>query len=68
MKAGRRWVVKGAVVFATMGVQTSLFAIDQALIDAAKKEGEVNWYSSLVVNQAARPIVTAFGVSSFSVQ
>ncbi len=60
MKAGRRWVVKGAVVFATMGVQTSLFAIDQALIDAAKKEGEVNWYSSLVVNQAARPIVTAF--------
>ena len=35
-------------------------AADQALIDAAKKEGAVTWYTSLIVNQMARPAVAAF--------
>ena len=33
---------------------------DQALIDAAKKEGAVTWYTTLIVNQMARPAVDAF--------
>ena len=35
-------------------------AADQALIDAAKKEGSVTWYTTLIVNQMARPAVAAF--------
>ncbi len=35
-------------------------AADQALIDAAKKEGTVTWYTTLIVNQMTRPAVEAF--------
>ncbi|MGE0226099.1 MAG: ABC transporter substrate-binding protein [Acetobacteraceae bacterium] len=35
-------------------------APDQALIDAARKEGQVVWYSTLIVNQILRPMVEAF--------
>jgi len=35
-------------------------AADQALIDAAKKEGEINWYTSQIVNQYVRPAISAF--------
>jgi ABC-type Fe3+ transport system substrate-binding protein len=35
-------------------------AADTALIDAAKKEGQVVWYTTLIVNQAVRPLVQAF--------
>lgn len=35
-------------------------AVDPSVVAAAKKEGEVVWYASLVQNQAVRPIVAAF--------
>lgn len=35
-------------------------AADRALIDAAKKEGRVTWYTSLIVDQFARPAAGAF--------
>src|SRR5215470_2691484 len=35
-------------------------AADDALIDAAKKEGQVVWYTTLIVNQAVRPLAKAF--------
>jgi ABC-type Fe3+ transport system substrate-binding protein len=35
-------------------------AADSALYEAAKKDGEVVWYTSLIVNQAVRPLVEAF--------
>ena len=35
-------------------------AAEQALIDAAKKEGKVVWYTSLVVDQVVRPIAKGF--------
>src|SRR5947207_2729520 len=35
-------------------------AADAALIDAAKKEGKVVWYTTLIVNQAIRPLKDAF--------
>jgi ABC-type Fe3+ transport system substrate-binding protein len=34
--------------------------IDPAMVDAAKKEGSVVWYSGMIVNQIVRPIVEAF--------
>ena len=33
---------------------------DPALIEAARKEGTVVWYSTLIINQIVRPIVAAF--------
>lgn len=33
---------------------------DAGLIAAAKNEGEVTWYTTLIVNQAVRPLVAAF--------
>src|SRR6267142_3691497 len=35
-------------------------AADAALIEAAKKEGKVVWYTTLIVNQAIRPLKDAF--------
>ena len=35
-------------------------AADPALIAAAKKEGEVVWYTTLIVDQAVRPLVEAW--------
>lgn len=35
-------------------------ASDEARIAAAKKEGEVIWYTTLIVDQAVRPLVAAF--------
>jgi iron(III) transport system substrate-binding protein len=33
---------------------------DASLIAAAEKEGEVTWYTTLIVNQAVRPLIQAF--------
>ena len=35
-------------------------AADAALIAAAKKEGEVVWYSTQIISQLVRPVTTAF--------
>ena len=35
-------------------------AADAALIEAAKKEGQVVWYTTLIVNQIIRPLKAAF--------
>ena len=35
-------------------------ADDAALYEAAKKEGQVVWYTTLIVNQAVRPLIAAF--------
>jgi hypothetical protein len=46
----------GAVLIAASPVH----AADRALIEAAKKEGKVVWYTTLIVNQAIRPLQQAF--------
>jgi ABC-type Fe3+ transport system substrate-binding protein len=35
-------------------------AADRALVEGAKKEGKVAWYTTLIVNQAIRPLQQAF--------
>jgi ABC-type Fe3+ transport system substrate-binding protein len=49
-----------ALILATFALCAQAFAADNALYEAAKKEGEVVWYTSLIVNQAVRPLVAAF--------
>ena len=39
---------------------TPVAAADQALIDAAKKEGSVTWYTTQIVNQFVLPAAQAF--------
>jgi iron(III) transport system substrate-binding protein len=39
---------------------SSVFALDQAVIDAAKKEGRVVWYTTQIITQFARPAAEAF--------
>jgi ABC-type Fe3+ transport system substrate-binding protein len=53
-----RWRVLIAGVAAIVAMQAQ--AADQALIDAAKKEGAVTWYTTLVVDQIVRPAAAAF--------
>jgi ABC-type Fe3+ transport system substrate-binding protein len=53
-----RWIF--AIAFAACAVSTSAYAIDAAVIDAAKKEGEVVWYSTQIISQLVRPLAAAF--------
>ena len=39
---------------------TSARAADQLLVDAARKEGKVVWYTTLIVNQVVLPLKSAF--------
>lgn len=52
-------VAVSAAVIAAFAAQHA-WATDQALIDAAKREGQVVWYTTLVVNQIVRPLKAAF--------
>ena len=38
----------------------SAHAADATLIEAARKEGEVNWYSTQIISQLVRPVTAAF--------
>ncbi len=58
-----RVCARGLVAAFTLSVLAALSpaqALDQALIDAAKKEGRVVWYTTQIVNQFARPAAEAF--------
>jgi len=43
-----------------VGTAGQALAVDQAMVDAAKDEGRLVWYSTLIIDQAVRPMATAF--------
>ena len=49
-----------AVIFAASLAASYAHAADAALIEAAKKEGEVVWYSTQIISQLVRPVTAAF--------
>src|SRR5438034_3068868 len=49
-----------ALACLAMLVGAPAYAADAALIAAAKKEGEVFWYSTQIISQLVRPVVAAF--------
>lgn len=51
---------KAAAAIVAMLATSPALGADQALIDAANKEGKVVWYTSLVQDQAVRPLAAAF--------
>ena len=56
----RRHVAAGMAVLAAWLGAARAHAADEALIAAAKKEGEVVWYTTQIVNQLAQPMAAAF--------
>jgi iron(III) transport system substrate-binding protein len=55
-----RWVRRLLLAAAVSVVAGSAEAADPALIDAAKKEGEVVWYTTQIIGQLVRPVSAAF--------
>ena len=53
---GRIYTAVAAFLVFTCGA----FAADATLIDAAKKEGRVTWYTVQIVDQIVRPIISGF--------
>src|ERR1700692_1301610 len=49
-----------AVIVAFALVVQNAAAADANVIEAAKKEGQVVWYTTLIVNQIIRPLKEAF--------
>jgi ABC-type thiamine transport system substrate-binding protein len=62
MKQSKRLPIKlGIIVAAIAGLSgMPAFAADDALIAAAKKEAEVNWYTTQIITQIGRPMMEAF--------
>jgi len=57
---GRRAALAELVVAGTLAVTQPAWALDPKLVDSARKEGEVTWYTTLVVGQIVRPMIAAF--------
>ena len=53
-------VVVAVVAFVASSAGSSALALDAALIAAAKREGEVVWYSTQIISQLVRPVTAAF--------
>jgi ABC-type Fe3+ transport system substrate-binding protein len=56
----RRWAILLSAVGALTCATSRGHAADAALYQAAKQEGEVVWYTALIVTQAVRPLIEAF--------
>ena len=54
--------IRMAIMSGLMSMASCAWALaaDQATIDAARKEGRVNWYTTQIVNQFAKPAAEAF--------
>lgn len=60
-RRGIRAVLAAALPAAAVLIAaTIVHANDTALYEAAKKEGQVNWYTGLIQNQVVRPVVAGF--------
>src|SRR5215813_14165749 len=57
---GQRATLIGFLALTVAIASQKSHAADAALIDAARKEGKVIWYTTLIVNQAIRPLKDAF--------
>jgi len=55
-----RIVTAAAIAAGLAALSGPAGAVDQKMIDAAKKEGALTWYSTLIINQAVRPMAEAF--------
>jgi ABC-type Fe3+ transport system substrate-binding protein len=54
------WLVLNSALSVFLSSLSPSFAADSALIDAAKKEGHVTWYTVQIIQQIVRPIAEGF--------
>ena len=55
-----RWIRLFSCIAACLMAASTVHAASQALIDAAKREGRVTWYTTLLVDDASGPLAAAF--------
>lgn len=55
-----RWTRALSFIVVFLTVTTTAHSASQTLIDAAKREGKVTWYTTLLVDDASGPIAAAF--------
>ncbi len=60
VRRGFRLAFAALLLLAPIVAAQPAHALDPKLFDAAKKEGEVTWYTTLVVGQIVRPMIAAF--------
>src|ERR1700674_5250273 len=60
MRPHRAAIALASCIAWTVGAAAPGHAADAALYQAAKREGEVVWYTALIVTQAVRPLIEAF--------
>ena len=53
-------IVRIAAILLLLAPAARAADVDPALVAAATKEGQVTWYSTLIVNQIVRPMTEAF--------
>jgi ABC-type Fe3+ transport system substrate-binding protein len=53
-------LIAGVLALLVLGRVAPAAEVDPALVKAAQKEGQVVWYSTLIVNQILRPLAAAF--------
>jgi hypothetical protein len=53
-------LIAGFVAYALPVSAAESYRPDPALVDAARKEGQVLWYTTLIVDQITRPLIRAF--------
>jgi iron(III) transport system substrate-binding protein len=60
----RRAILASLIIVAAMDLgparAAALYQPDRTLVEAAKKEGQVLWYTTLIVDQIVRPLIKAF--------
>jgi ABC-type Fe3+ transport system substrate-binding protein len=60
VNTGRRTLLAASVGLGASLLAPPAYAVDPKLVEAAKKEGVVTWYTTLVVGQIVRPMIQAF--------
>ena len=60
MARNRLYGMLAGVIAAGLIGATPAHAVDPKIVDAAKKEGQVVWYTTLIVDQLVRPVSAAF--------
>jgi ABC-type Fe3+ transport system substrate-binding protein len=58
--AALRTTFTGVVLLAGAMAARAAWAADPTLIESARKEGQVNWYSTQIISQLVRPVIAAF--------
>lgn len=55
-----RQFLAAGLIFGLLSGAARAQSVDPAMIEAARKEGSVVWYTGMIVNQIVRPLVAAF--------